>query len=285
MTFASWRRRSRSLTSSTKQKGRVNRDDRRSDQPSLAINVVRSHGRATDGHVAQQPSPSPVSVMVHRVVQVLRPVLLAAKPREPLAMDTGREGNCAASGDPGAMEQVTQPFPETMPFVPSTPGGSDWKPIAILGLWSCGFGAIALIRFRGWHRIRAALRSSTPIEISATPRPSYTNKWRDRPKKYSKSVNEDVASNTAYSEKTGPILLPLEPLRPVAWLRSRQDLATAPNGPGPCTPASDIIHQDRNRPGVDPAAWAAGDPTPAEESWTASYTRLTAPRCAAIRCA
>jgi hypothetical protein len=117
------------------------------------------------------------------------------------------------------------------------------------------------------------------------PRPSYTNKWRDRPKKYSKSVNEDVASNTAYSEKTGPILLPLEPLRPVAWLRSRQDLATAPNGPGPCTPASDIIHQDRNRPGVDPAAWAAGDPTPAEESWTASYTRLTAPRCAAIRCA
>ena len=85
------------------------------------------------------------------------------------------------------------------------------------------------------------------------PRPSYTNKWRDRPKKYSKSVNEDVASNTAYSEKTGPILLLLEPLRPVAWLRSRQDLATAPNGPGPCVPASDIIHQDRNRPGVHPA--------------------------------
>lgn len=61
--------------------------------------------------------------------------------------------------------QITQPFPDTLSFVPSTTGSSHWFPIAILGLWVCGFGVIALIRFKAWLRIRAAVRSSTPLEI------------------------------------------------------------------------------------------------------------------------
>lgn len=63
------------------------------------------------------------------------------------------------------MVQFTQPFPEAVSFVPSTAGASDWIPITIFGVWACGFAAIALIRFRGWLRVRAAIRSSSPLQI------------------------------------------------------------------------------------------------------------------------
>jgi bla regulator protein blaR1 len=66
------------------------------------------------------------------------------------------------------MVQITAPFPETTPMATSTPPRTDWTPFAILGIWMCGAGAIALIRFRGWLRIRAAVRASVPIEISAS---------------------------------------------------------------------------------------------------------------------
>lgn len=63
------------------------------------------------------------------------------------------------------MVQLTQPFPETVSVVPSTAGTSDWIPMTILAVWACGFAAIALMRFRGWLRVRAAVRSSRPLEI------------------------------------------------------------------------------------------------------------------------
>lgn len=65
-----------------------------------------------------------------------------------------------------AMEQIAQPFPETRPFVPSTPGATDWKPVAMLGVWACGLAAIALVRFRDWLRIRDAVRASTPFDLA-----------------------------------------------------------------------------------------------------------------------
>ena len=65
------------------------------------------------------------------------------------------------------MAQITQPFPDTLPLVPSTRRTHDWVPIAIFGVWACGFSGVALIRFRGWLRIRAALRASSPIDITA----------------------------------------------------------------------------------------------------------------------
>ena len=66
-----------------------------------------------------------------------------------------------------AMERITQPFSGSLSFVPAAPGVTNWSPIAILGVWMCGFVAIALIRLRSWLRIRAALRTSTPLEIPA----------------------------------------------------------------------------------------------------------------------
>src|SRR5205823_7929051 len=60
--------------------------------------------------------------------------------------------------------QVSQPFPESFAVTPSARGARDWTPIVIFSGWACGFLAITVMRFRGWRRIRAAVRSSTPID-------------------------------------------------------------------------------------------------------------------------
>jgi bla regulator protein blaR1 len=64
-----------------------------------------------------------------------------------------------------ALEQVAEPFPEAVSFAPSPQVSRDWVPIAIPIVWACGFITIAIIRIRGWGRIRAAVRASVPIDI------------------------------------------------------------------------------------------------------------------------
>jgi bla regulator protein BlaR1 len=71
--------------------------------------------------------------------------------------------------------QISQPFPSGLAQPPATRATHDWASIAILGTWACGVAAIVLLRFRGWRRIRAAIRASTllpipaPIEIRSSP--------------------------------------------------------------------------------------------------------------------
>ncbi len=64
------------------------------------------------------------------------------------------------------MERITQPFADTTP-VRSTRGNPDWISTAALGVWVCGFAGVALMRFRAWRRVRAAVRASAPLEIPA----------------------------------------------------------------------------------------------------------------------
>ena len=64
--------------------------------------------------------------------------------------------------------QLTQPFPATLPQAHSTPAVHDWTAIAVFGLWACGFAALTVLRLRGWRRIRAAVRSSRPIDVLGT---------------------------------------------------------------------------------------------------------------------
>src|SRR6266446_2473651 len=66
------------------------------------------------------------------------------------------------------MMQISQPFPETLPPALSTRDTRNWVPLSILGVWACGFASVALIRFRGWLRIRAAVHASTTIDVPAT---------------------------------------------------------------------------------------------------------------------
>lgn len=67
-----------------------------------------------------------------------------------------------------AIEEVAEPFPETVEFTRPAEGARDWKPAAIFVAWACGFWAIGLIRLRGWLRVRAAVRASIPLEIPAS---------------------------------------------------------------------------------------------------------------------
>jgi bla regulator protein blaR1 len=62
------------------------------------------------------------------------------------------------------MVEVAKPFPETLSFTSTAPHTTGWLLIAILGVWVCGFGVIALIRCKDWLRIRSAVRSSTALE-------------------------------------------------------------------------------------------------------------------------
>jgi bla regulator protein BlaR1 len=74
----------------------------------------------------------------------------------------------AASYVSHTMVEFTQPFPETFSTTASSSHTTNWIPIAIFTVWACGFSAIALMRFRGWLRIRAAIRASRPLDIPAT---------------------------------------------------------------------------------------------------------------------
>jgi uncharacterized protein (TIGR03435 family) len=62
--------------------------------------------------------------------------------------------------------RMAEPFPQSPALVPSEATHRDWLPIALVSIWACGLGCIALIRLRGWLRIRAAVRSSIPVDMT-----------------------------------------------------------------------------------------------------------------------
>jgi bla regulator protein blaR1 len=66
-----------------------------------------------------------------------------------------------------AMAEIAQPFPATFAQISSAHHTASWIPFAILSLWAFGFFCVALMRARSWFRIRAAVRASTPINITA----------------------------------------------------------------------------------------------------------------------
>ena len=66
------------------------------------------------------------------------------------------------------MIEIRQPLTGALPPVPSTRVTQDWLLLAMVGVWACGFAGVALMRFRGWRRIRAAVRASLPAGIPAS---------------------------------------------------------------------------------------------------------------------
>jgi bla regulator protein blaR1 len=65
---------------------------------------------------------------------------------------------------PYTLVGVAVPFPATPTPIPSPQQNANWIPSALVSLWACGFAGLALIRLRGWLRIRAAVRTSAPLE-------------------------------------------------------------------------------------------------------------------------
>jgi len=69
-----------------------------------------------------------------------------------------------------AVARIAQPFsrvsfPDGAPVHPSLQF-NEWIALAIIGVWVCGVLGVLLIRFRGWLRIRRALRESKPVHIA-----------------------------------------------------------------------------------------------------------------------
>ena len=71
----------------------------------------------------------------------------------------------AAPVFPNTLVQIAQPFSPTLKPTVSVHTPLDWAPVAIGVLWVLGFLAIMLARCRSWLGFRAALRTSTPIEL------------------------------------------------------------------------------------------------------------------------
>lgn len=64
--------------------------------------------------------------------------------------------------------QIAQPFSDAFDYAPAAARhGANWRLIALVAVWLCGFLSVALMRLRGWMRIRAALRTSTPLDVTA----------------------------------------------------------------------------------------------------------------------
>ena len=71
----------------------------------------------------------------------------------------------AAPVFPNTLVQIAQPFSPALQATVSVHTPLDWAPVAIGVVWALGFLAIMLARCRSWLGFRAALRTSTPIEL------------------------------------------------------------------------------------------------------------------------
>src|SRR6185436_7670381 len=80
--FASWRRPSRSWTASKNPGGRGNRNDRRTEHPSLAIHMVCPGGGAADPGAAKESGQRSLLVVAQRVAQILLAVCAAPESRQ-----------------------------------------------------------------------------------------------------------------------------------------------------------------------------------------------------------
>jgi uncharacterized protein (TIGR03435 family) len=79
------------------------------------------------------------------------------------APDTG-----TALALPIAVHRLAAPFAIdvlTSPAAPASAPAPGWT-TAIIAAWSCGFAIVALIRWRDWRRIRAAVRASVPTTLT-----------------------------------------------------------------------------------------------------------------------
>jgi bla regulator protein blaR1 len=82
--------------------------------------------------------------------------------RSPVAQKTAL---AAAVVAPSSVVQLSEPLygPTAIPRAPRV---IDWPAIAF-GMWACGFLGVALVRVRGWLGVQAAVRASSPLDISA----------------------------------------------------------------------------------------------------------------------
>ncbi len=81
---------------------------------------------------------------------------------------------------PSTLVQIAEPFsPANYATVPAH-AQLDWVALAMGILWTLGFFAIMLARYRSWVRIRATLRASTPVDLPI-PVPAFLTPGAEEP--------------------------------------------------------------------------------------------------------
>ena len=92
----------------------------------------------------------------------------------PVVAETVPPAIAMAGGFSSAVDRLAEPFTSDV-FAPalavSTEPAPAWAAIAASAAWACGFVAVVLMRFRGWSRVRAAVRASVPTSLLG-PAPS-----------------------------------------------------------------------------------------------------------------
>lgn len=78
-----------------------------------------------------------------------------------------RKAPAPERSQPPVVEQISQPFtpPTPAPLMASVPTVPSRLPIILAGLWLCGFAAQSLAWWRRWRRVRAALRTASPLHL------------------------------------------------------------------------------------------------------------------------
>ncbi|HEY1336625.1 MAG TPA: M56 family metallopeptidase [Bryobacteraceae bacterium] len=71
----------------------------------------------------------------------------------------------AAASFPTTLAQIGEPFRDASPRMPAPNPARNWGIPALFAVWSLGSTGVALMRFRGWLRIRSALRASVPLDL------------------------------------------------------------------------------------------------------------------------
>jgi bla regulator protein blaR1 len=68
-----------------------------------------------------------------------------------------------------AIDRITQPFTSDVFVSPVAAAAPEinWMPWLIGSVWAIGCGAVIVMRVRGWRRVKAALRKSVPLEVTA----------------------------------------------------------------------------------------------------------------------
>ena len=61
--------------------------------------------------------------------------------------------------------QIASPFPPASRPNHPAHNSMNWMPVTVTVAWAFGFFAILLARWRGWLKVRAALRAGTPVEL------------------------------------------------------------------------------------------------------------------------
>ncbi len=64
-----------------------------------------------------------------------------------------------------AVVQIAAPFSPARESAVPVSDSLDWVPVSVGVVWAVGFLTIAVSRWRGWLRVRAALLAGTPVEL------------------------------------------------------------------------------------------------------------------------